>query len=107
MPFENVVPRSFTLASIGGYAPAVPGVYGISNSREWIYIGQSDNIRAALSQCLGSSGSAMMGRAPTGFVYEACSQDRQRERCDRLIVEYSPVCNAALPPVPPRPFRRH
>jgi hypothetical protein len=98
MPFENVFPRSFTAASISGYAPGAPGVYGITNASEWIYIGQADNIRIALASHLDpSSNSEVMGRRPTGFVFEACTKSRQRERCDRLIVEYAPVCNPAHP----------
>jgi hypothetical protein len=48
MPFNPPFPGSFTTSSIRDYAATLPGVYGISNATEWIYIGESDNIQEAL-----------------------------------------------------------
>lgn len=93
MPFENSLAHAFTPASIRAHAPPVGGVYGISNSREWIYIGHSDNIQAALMDHLGHRESVLIRNSPTGFVYELSWPERQNERCQRLIREYSPTCN--------------
>ena len=48
MPFEQLVPRPLMATAVQRYAPIAPGVYGISNAREWIYIGETDNIQGAL-----------------------------------------------------------
>ena len=48
MPFNQLIPRRFTLDAINMYAPVTSGVYGLSNSREWIYIGETDNIQGSL-----------------------------------------------------------
>ena len=48
MPFEQLTPRTFTTGGVQMYAPSAAGVYGISNAREWVYIGQTDNIQGAL-----------------------------------------------------------
>jgi hypothetical protein len=93
MPFDNPIPHAFSAASVRGYAPSVPGVFGISNSREWILIDQSDNIRESLSQYFNGSNPDVMKRMPTGFVYEACGANVQRARRDRLVAEYAPICN--------------
>ena len=93
MPFEQVIPLSLTSHVIRAQAPALSGVYGVSNAREWIYIGESDNIRAALLEHIGQPGSDVMRRRPTGFVFEACERERRTSRQDRLIREYEPVCN--------------
>jgi hypothetical protein len=95
MPFEKFTPQSFTPVSVRANAPTAPGIYGISNAREWIYIGESDNIQASLLHDLQKGGSALLERFPTGFVFELCSADR-RARQDRLIQEYEPVCNRRL-----------
>jgi excinuclease UvrABC nuclease subunit len=75
------------------YAPSSPGVYGISNAREWIYIGESDNIRLTLLEHLRDVYTSAMKRQPTGFVYEVCEGIRRSVRQDRLIHEYEPTCN--------------
>ncbi|HEX3748117.1 MAG TPA: hypothetical protein VHW09_29510 [Bryobacteraceae bacterium] len=74
-------------------APAASGIYGVSNAREWIYIGESDNIQAALLQDLQEGSSAVLQRRPTGFVFELCGPMGRLARQGRLILEYGPVCN--------------
>jgi hypothetical protein len=93
MPFEPFAPQSFTPVSVRVNAPARSGVYGISNAREWIFIGESDNIRASLLQDLQKGSSALLNRLPTGFVFELCAAADRWARQDRLIREYEPVCN--------------
>jgi hypothetical protein len=93
MPFNPAFPRSFTTSSIRDYAPALPGIYGISNATEWIYIGESDNIQEALLGHLQELGTPLLTRRPTGFVFEICEWTRRSARQDRLILEYEPTCN--------------
>jgi len=97
MPFEPFTPRSFTGVSVRANAPAASGIYGISNAREWIFIGESDNIQASLLHDLQKGYSALLKRLPTGFVFEICAAAARRVRRDRLIQEYEPVCNRRLP----------
>jgi len=93
MPFEEFTPRAFTAVSVRANAPAASGIYGVSNAREWIYIGQTDNIQASLLHALQQSDSAILKRYPTGFAYELCIPAQRTDRQNRLILEYEPVCN--------------
>jgi hypothetical protein len=93
MPFEQFMPRPFTAGAITTYAPARSGVYGISNSREWIFIGETDNIQGSLLIHLREPDASVTKRQPTGFAFEVCDQARRRNRENRLILEYKPVCN--------------
>jgi hypothetical protein len=93
MPFDHLIPRPFTASAIRMYAPNASGVYGISNSREWIYIGESDSIQMALQDHLADRQASLMKRLPTGFVFEVCDGARRPSRQDRLVVEYGPFCN--------------
>lgn len=93
MPFNQFVPRPFDPAAIKTYAPNQSGVYGISNAAEWIYIGESDDIRSSLLGHLYESGTALMNRQPTGFVFEVCDRGQRTTRQDRLVQEYGPKCN--------------
>jgi hypothetical protein len=93
MPFNQFTPRNFTTDAIHMYAPITSGVYGISNAREWIYIGETDNIQGSLLAHLHEPSTSLMKREPTGFVFEVCDHARRAARQDRLVVEYGPACN--------------
>jgi hypothetical protein len=92
MPFGNPMARAFTASSIRMNAPAMPGVYGIANSREWIFISSSENIQGSLIDHLAED-TYIRDRQPTDITYEVCSAERHATRCERLIREYAPVCN--------------
>lgn len=93
MPFEQKFPRSFLASAVKEYAPALSGVYGISNAGEWIYIGETDNIQATLFEHLQESDTSLVKRQPTGFVFEVCARAERASRQNRLIREYEPTCN--------------
>ena len=93
MPFDKFVPAPFIARAIQSHAPVASGVYGISNAREWIYIGQADNIQGALLAHLQDVDTSLMKRQPAGFVFELCAGARRSARQDRLIFEYEPACN--------------
>src|SRR5689334_21940636 len=96
MPFANPLARSFTASSIRMNAPALPGIYGISNSREWIFISASQNIQGSLIEHF-SNDQQLRETRPTGFVFEVCYLETQNARCERLIREYSPLRNIPSP----------
>ena len=100
MPFEQLIPLPFTSRDVQAHAPAASGVYGISNAREWIYIGQTENIQGALLDHLQDLHAALMQRQPTGFVFEVCDGARRPARQDRLVLEYEPRFNRHSPPHP-------
>ncbi len=93
MPFEQPFPRSFTTSSVREHAPRRSGVFGISNSREWIYIGESDDIQETLLGLLLDPQAPLLRRRPTGFVFEVCDRNQRPARQDRLVHEYEPTCN--------------
>ena len=97
MPFEQLTPRTFTPGGVQMYAPPAAGVYGISNAREWLYIGESDNIQSSLLAHLHEMNSQLKKHEPTGFVFEVCDEARRAARQNRLVVEYGPSCNRLAP----------
>lgn len=97
MPFNQFVPLPFTSKTIESHAPVASGLYGLSNAREWIYIGETDNIQGALFHHLQDLGDSLMKRKPTGFVFEICDGARRPTRQDRLVLEYEPVYNRQSP----------
>lgn len=93
MPFAQIIPRRLTLQGIRTYAPQAPGLYGISNAREWIYIGNSGNIQRALLDYIQDPGNALMKEQPQRFVFEVCDEAHWVARHDRLVLEYKPALN--------------
>src|ERR1700730_6576172 len=93
MPFMQLIPRPFGAVAVQMYAPAASGVYGITNAREWIYIGETDDIKGALLAHLQEHDTSMMNKGPTGFVYEVCDRAHRPGRQHRLVSEYEPACN--------------
>jgi hypothetical protein len=93
MPFNQFTPRNFTNDAVQMYAPVMSGVYGISNAREWLYIGETDNIQSSLLNHLHEINTSLMKKEPTGFVFEVCDQANRASRQNRLVGEYGPACN--------------
>jgi hypothetical protein len=91
MAFAQPIPRPFNERGIWVYAPAASGVFGISNSKGWIHIGESSDIRAALLQHLQGHDSNLLNYAPTGFVFELCAAEIRTRRQIQLAAEYQPA----------------
>ena len=90
MPFENCFGRVFTAVTIKREAPEASGVYGISNSRRWLVINETENIRASLMEHLADS-AANSQDPPAGFSFELSPAHSRTARRDRLITELAPV----------------
>jgi hypothetical protein len=93
MPFQHAAGYSFSAVSVRKNAPALSGVYGISNDHEWIFVGASDDIQAALMLHLRETGTLLQARTPMGFVFELCGPSDRITRQNRLVLEMEPVCN--------------
>jgi hypothetical protein len=93
MPFRGFRRYSFSRSSIQQNAPASPGVYGISNAAEWIFVGSGEDVQSALLNHLSDRGTPLLAHAPTGFIVEACAAEQLGTRQKSLIHELRPVCN--------------
>jgi hypothetical protein len=53
-------------------APSAAGLYGVFTSRRWLYVGESDNIRQSLFQCLNNPGACWTAteHRPLSFAFE-------------------------------------
>lgn len=93
MPFENCFGRVFTAGTIEREAPEASGVYGVSNSRHWLYIAETENIRASLMEYLARR-AANSQDPPAGFSFELSPAYTRTARRDRLIAEFAPIENS-------------
>ncbi len=94
MSSQSRLMRVFKMGSVVRDAPATSGVYGLSNARDWIYIGATGNIKAQLLDHLQRT--LPGGSVATGFFYELWSPEERVARQEQLIRELHPVCLARL-----------
>ena len=93
MPFENHGNRSFTTISVGKNAPPASGVYGLSDARQWIYVGETADIQAELLRHLENPHPFFREHPPLGFTYELTTPRRRIERQSQLVSELEPIGN--------------
>ena len=98
MPFSPMSPRPWIASEIRAHVPAASGVFGLSNSGEWIYIGECANLQATLLGILQRPNTVFPRRVPTGFIFEICDSGNRLARQSILVDEYKPACN--LPGTP-------
>jgi len=94
MPFQYSLGHALVARSIRAHAPVASGVFGISNRREWLLIGSTDNIQAALLEYSTAGNPILAGLEPAGFNFEVCDRGDCDTRQKRLVGEYHPVCNS-------------
>lgn len=84
----------FTETGILTNAPEAPGVYAICRDREWIYIGESDNLRRQLLAHLKNTTGPIARSGPTTFSFEVVVHAELRvARQHALVLELHPRCN--------------
>ena len=93
MPFTSHGNRSFTFVSIDKNAPQASGVYGLSDSSQWLYVGETANIQAELLKHLRHPGALLQEHTPSGFNYELSSPEYRLQRQSLLVRELGPLGN--------------
>lgn len=84
--------RDTVLAS----APSGPGVYALWSPTQWVYVGESADVRARLLAHLDGDEQCISAHVPSGFGVEFIeAHDRRLSRLQTLIRELAPACNPA------------
>jgi hypothetical protein len=103
VPFPPENSFAFTPVSVRAHAPAAPGIYGIFNGSQWIYVGVGDDIQQTLLAHLRDTEVCIRRFNPTGFSFELHSEPSRVTRQESLIRELGTQCNhqnANLPQLP-------
>jgi len=69
------------------------GVYAIFNTKNWIYVGESADIRRSLLAHFDGDNTCIKRNAPFGFQFESAPASKRVARKNKLIVELEPICN--------------
>lgn len=99
MLFRNGFAQAFKAAAIRREAPPSSGVYGLSNARGWIYVGETDDIQARLLEHLEETDTLLARGAPTGFSFELSPPGERVARQRQIVLELQPACNGASRPM--------
>lgn len=87
-PEEPGVP--FTESAIAAHAPAAPGVYAIGTAREWIFVGEAENLQEQLLEHRRGE-DTLAQRGATRFSFEVVFHGELRgARQHALLVQLCP-----------------
>jgi hypothetical protein len=91
--FEGLPAYAFTPAAVRRAAPEQSGVFAIFTSSQWVFIGESANIRQALFDLLNVPNECIQLWHPLSFSWEHVSQSDRSARRQALITNLQPACN--------------
>ena len=96
MPWNNPTSHVFSRISVIENAPQESGVYALRYQSTWVYVGESENIRAQLIQHLNGDNACITVYPSLTFSYELISSVTRSWRQDELVRELRPTCNPRL-----------
>ena len=94
MAFDGVPTYAFDAEAVRDGAPEESGVYAIFTPTRWVFIGDSDNVRAALFQHLNTPNLCIYKYHPLSFSCELASRSERAGLREALLAELRPACHA-------------
>ena len=82
----------FTFEAVRRKAPSVSGVYSIFTARQWVYVGESDDIQQSLFRHLNEPNAPINQFGPLSFSFELATADHRKARQQALIATLDPAC---------------
>jgi hypothetical protein len=84
---------AFGFRAVQDKAPSASGVYTVYTSRQWVYVGESDDIRQSLFGHLNDpDGCSKLQRGPLSFSFEIAAGPERATRRQALAAELAPIC---------------
>jgi hypothetical protein len=95
MAYQTGGTYALTYRGVQEKAPNASGLYTIYTSQQWVYVGESDDIRHSLFRHLNEPDACMDRCGPLSFSFELTSSAERVSRRKALMAELRPVCNPA------------
>ena len=95
MAYENSETYAFAYQAVQAKAPNASGVYTIYSSQQWVYVGESDDIRQSLFRHLNEPDACIARRGPLSFSFEMVPAAERVSRQQALVTALAPACNLA------------
>jgi len=86
----------FTFEAVRRMAPSASGVYTIFTSRQWVYVGESDDVQQSLFRHLNEPNPSIDQFGPLSFSFELTPADERKARQRALIAKLEPACTPAF-----------
>ena len=86
---EAIYPLAF--AAVRHQAPGASGVYTVSGSHRWVYVGETDDIRQSLFGHLNDASAPMDRFGPLSFSFQTVPASDRVSRQKALVAELKPV----------------
>ena len=87
---------AFAYQAVQQTAPSASGVYTIYTPQQWVYVGESDDLRQSLLQLLNERNGHCMARwGPLWFSFETVPSTNRASRLQALVTALRPACNPA------------
>ncbi len=96
MAWRSPARYAFAHTSVVVNAPEQSGVYALHYQTTWVYVGESENIRAQLLQHLSGDNARLTVYPHLTFSYELFPEAVRSWRQDELVREFRPICNPWL-----------
>ena len=96
MTWTNSNSYPFNEMSVFLNAPPESGVYALYTSQQWVYIGESQDIRGRLTQQAKGDNLCVVQQSPTHFSFELWPESLRVAIQNELILELNPACNQRL-----------
>lgn len=93
MPFREDVRKRFGWGEVQSLERGKKGVYGLYDSKRWIYVGRGD-VADRLGKHLQGDNPCIVREKPTHFLVEYTRFTVAREK--EFIAELKPVCNERI-----------
>jgi len=93
MPFGKHGNQSFMMTSVEKNAPHALGVHGLSNTRQWVDVGETADIPGDLLSHLPEPHIFLRKHPPSGFTWERTTPGRCIGRQIQLVLELKPSGN--------------
>ena len=85
----------FTHRAVLDKAPKASGVYSIFTPRQWVYVGESDDLQQSLFKHLNEPGSCLRRFNPLSFSYRLRAPADRRATLDAMRAARKSACLAA------------
>ena len=96
VPHEDGNTYAFGYRAVQDKAPNMSGVYVIHNRRQWLYVGESEDVKASLFGHLNTPGPCTARPGPLSFEFEVVPAAERADRQQALVAALAPVCQPGV-----------
>lgn len=92
MTIDRNATYAFGYRAVQSNAPKLSGVYTIYTSRQWLYVGETEDVQKSLFEHLNALSRCMAKRGPLSFSFELVPPAERIGRQHALVAALGPAC---------------